>query len=163
MRAFWIIAVSLLTLALPLMAQEESPKMELFGGYQFTHLNPSLNTNGWNVAVNGNFNRWFGLTGDFSGSYKNGGHMYTYMFGPTFSARTKRVTPFVHALFGGANIGEGGDSAGAFSMALGGGLDVNAGSHVSLRAVQADWLMLHSGGDTLSKNVRVSTGLVIRF
>jgi hypothetical protein len=137
--------------------------MELFGGYQFTHLNPSLNTNGWNVAVNGNFNSWFGLTGDFSGSYKNGGHMYTYMFGPTFSARTKRVTPFVHALFGGANIGGGGDSGGAFSMALGGGLDVNAGSHVSLRAVQADWLMLHSGGDTLSKNVRVSTGLVIRF
>ena len=89
--------------------------------------------------------------------------MYTYMFGPTFTARTKRVTPFVHALFGGANIGGGGDSGGAFSMALGGGLDVNAGSHVALRAVQADWLMLHSGGDTLSKNVRVSTGLVVRF
>jgi len=33
MRAFGIIAVSLLILALPLMAQAESPKMELFGGY----------------------------------------------------------------------------------------------------------------------------------
>jgi len=163
MRAVAIVAVSLLTLALPLVAQEETPKVELFGGYQFTHLTPSLNTNGWNVAIDGNVNRWFSLTGDFSGSYKNGGHMYTYMFGPTFSARTKRVTPFVHALFGGANIGGGGDSGGAFLMALGGGMDVNAGSHMALRLVQADWLLLHSGGDTIKKNVRVSTGLVIRF
>jgi hypothetical protein len=163
MRAIGIVAVSILTWALPVIAQQQPPKMELFGGYQFTHLTPSLNANGWNVAVNGNLNRWFGLTADFSGAYKNGGHMYTYMFGPTFSARTERVTPFVHALFGGANVGEGGGSGGAFSMALGGGVDVNAGSHLSLRLVQADWMLLHSGGDTLSKNVRVSTGLVVRF
>ena len=55
--------------------------------------------------VTRNVNRWFGITGDVSGSYKNGGHMYTYMVGPTLSARTERVTPFAHALFGGASAG----------------------------------------------------------
>lgn len=159
-----LIAVAMLAWGVSAVAEEEYPKAEVFGGYQFTHLSPSINANGWNAAVNGNLNRWFGVTGDFSGTYKNGGHMYTYMFGPTFSARTQNVTPFVHALFGGATLGgNGGGSSGAFSMGLGGGLDVNAGRHLALRLVQADWLLLHSGGETAKKNVRISTGLVLRF
>ena len=158
-----LMAVAMLAWGVSAMAQEESPKVELFGGYQFTHLDPSLNTNGWNAAVTGNVNRWVGVTADFSGSYKDGGHMYTYMFGPTFSVRTKRVTPFVHALFGGAAIGDGGGYGGAFSMGLGGGMDVNAGNHLALRLLQADWLLLHAGGDTAKQNVRLSTGLVFRF
>ena len=164
MRTLLILAVVMLAWGMPVMAQEEYPRAEVFGGYQFAHLTPSINANGWNAALNGNLNRWFGVTADFAGSYKNGGHMYTYMFGPTFSARTKNVTPFAHALFGGATLGGGGGgTSGAFSMGLGGGVDVNAGKHLSLRLVQADGLLLHSGGDTAKKNVRVSTGLVFRF
>jgi hypothetical protein len=158
-----LIAVGILTWALSAMAQEKYSKTELFGGYQFTHLGPSLNANGWNAAVTGNLNRWLGVTADFSGNYKGPGHMHTFMFGPAFAVRTKRVTPFVHALFGGATIGDGGGSGGAFSMGLGGGMDVNAGNHLALRLLQADWLLLHAGGDTAKKNVRVSTGLVFRF
>jgi hypothetical protein len=85
------------------------------------------------------------------------------MFGPTFSIRTKNLTPFAHALFGGALAGEGGSSGGAFSMGLGGGLDVHAGNHLAFRLVQADWLLLHAGGDTVKDNIRVSSGLVFRF
>lgn len=158
-----LIAVAMLAWGISAMAQEEYPRTELYGGYQFTHLGPSLNANGWNAAVNGNLNRWVGVTADFSGSYKGAGHMYTLMAGPVFSVRTKWVTPFAHALFGGATIGEGGSSGGAFSMGLGGGMDVNAGNHLALRLVQADWLLLHAGGETAKKNVRVSTGLVFRF
>ena len=158
-----LMAVTILVWGVSAMAQEEYPKAELFGGYQFTHLGPSLNVNGWNAAVNGNINRWVGVTADFSGSYKGGGHMYTYMFGPAFCVRTKTVTPFVHALFGGTTIGEGGGNGGAFSMGLGGGMDVNAGRHLALRLLQADWFLLHAGGETAKKNVRVSTGLVFRF
>ncbi len=163
MRPLMTVVVAMLLLGMQAAAQQEFPRAEIFGGYQFTHLDPSINANGWNAAVNGNLNRWFGVTADFSGAYKNGGHMYTYMFGPTFSTRTERVTPFAHALFGGATAGGGEGSATAFSMALGGGLDVNAGSHLALRLVQADWLLLRSGGVTDKKNVRVSTGLVFRF
>jgi len=159
MKTLLVAAVSVLLLAVPVVAQQEYPRGEVFGGYQFSHFDPSINANGWNAAVNGNLNRWLGVTADFSGAYKNGGHLHTYMFGPTFSARTERVTPFAHALFGGATGG--GETF--FSMAVGGGLDVNANKHVALRLVQADWLLFRSGGLTDKKNVRVSTGLVFRF
>ena len=163
MRALTIVVVAMVVLGMPVAAQQEFPRSEIFGGYQFSHLDPSLNANGWNAAANGNVNRWFGVTADFSGAYKNGGHLYTYMFGPTFSARTERVTPFAHALFGGATAGGAGGGANAFAMAFGGGLDVKAGNHLALRLVQADWLLLRSGGFADKKNVRVSTGLVLRF
>jgi len=163
MRQLIIVAISIAAFVVPALGQQETPSVEVFGGYQFSHFTPSINANGWNTAVTGNVNRWFGITGDVSGSYKNGGHMYTYMVGPTLSARTERVTPFVHALFGGASAGGGEGSANAFAMAFGGGLDVNAGNHLAWRMVQADWLLFRSGGETDKKNVRVSSGLVFRF
>src|SRR5258708_12641658 len=99
MRQLIIAAISIGECVVPALAQQETPSVEVFGGYQFSHFTPSINANGWNTAVTGNVNRWFGITGDVSGSYKNGGHMYTYMVGPTLSARTDGVTPFVLPLF----------------------------------------------------------------
>ncbi len=158
-RTLMIVAVSMAVLLVPALGQEAFPKAEVFGGYQFSHLDPTLSANGWNTAINGSLRAWFGVAADFSGTYKNGTHVYTYMFGPTFSARSERVTPFAHALFGGA----GGSSAIAFSMALGGGADVTACKHFAVRLIQADWLLLRSEGVTNKRNVRVSTGIVFRF
>jgi hypothetical protein len=155
MRQLMILALSLGLLSLPAMAQD-FPKAEIFGGYQYTHLEPSIDANGWNASLTGNVDRWFGITADFSGAYKSAGHFHTYMFGPVFSARTDKVTPFAHALFGGA-------SGGTFAMAFGGGADVKMADKVAFRLVQADWLVLRSEGFTSKKNVRVSTGLVFRF
>ena len=159
MKRLLMIAVAVSVLALPAAAQGDFPRAEVFAGYQFVHLNPSLNASGWTAAVNGNVNRWFGITADFSGVYKNGGHLYTYMFGPTVSARSGAFTAFAHTLLGGAT--DGGDSA--FAMAVGGGADVNAGEHFAVRLVQADWMLFRSGGVTAKKNARVSAGLVVRF
>ena len=56
------------------------------------------------------------------------------------------------------------EAGSAFSMGLGGGMDVNAGNHLALRLLQADWFSLHAAGDTAKKGIlRVSTGLVFRF
>jgi hypothetical protein len=145
-----------------LLAQDVS-KIDLFGGYQYTHLQPNLNLNGWNASVTGNFNSWFGVKLDFSGAYKSGGKMQTYMVGPVFSIRkTQRITPFAHALAGGTTLWGDGSTTG-FSMALGGGLDVNLGDHFAVRVVQADWFPLRSGPDWVKENMRVSTGVVFRF
>ncbi len=154
-----LVAVSMAVLLVPALGQEAFPKVEVFGGYQFSRLDPGLNANGWNTAINGNLKPWFGVAADFSGTYKNGNHIYTYMFGPTFSARSERVTPFTHALFGGAR----GGSAITFSMALGGGVDVTACKHFAVRLIQADWLLLRSDGVANKRNVRISTGIVLRF
>jgi opacity protein-like surface antigen len=142
----------------PLVAQDFK-RVEVFGGYQFAHAQPNANGNGWNVALTGNLTHSIGITGDFSGNYESGSSLYTYMVGPTFALRRERVTPFAHALFGGAHA----DGVNAFSMALGGGLDVNAGEHVAIRVIQADWLMFRRAGESNNGNARVSVGLVFRF
>jgi len=57
---------------------QETPKPELFGGYQFTTLDPSWNASGWNGSATMYINRWVGVTGDFSGAYHSGANFHTY-------------------------------------------------------------------------------------
>jgi len=75
-------------------------KVEIFGGYQFTHLQTAFNANGWNASLTGNFKHVLGITADFSGAYKNNISVYTYTFGPVLTARLPVVQPFAHALWG---------------------------------------------------------------
>ncbi|HTT61485.1 MAG TPA: outer membrane beta-barrel protein [Bryobacteraceae bacterium] len=154
-------------------ASQEYPRAELFGGYQFTRIGGAggVNANGWNAAITGNVNRWFGLTADFSGAYKGIGQVnakaHTYTFGPTFALRRGRVTAFAHVLFGGfhASAGFGGlsTSTNGFTMMAGGGVDASLTPHVSVRVFQTDWLLWRTMGVTERKNARVSTGLVFCF
>ncbi len=163
MRIFLALVVLAGACSLPASAQDY-PKGELFGGYQFTHLNPNVNASGWNTSITGNANNWLGFSADFSGAYKNGGKLHTVMAGPVFAIRkSKTVTPFAHALFGVAHASGGGVSSNAFATALGGGLDVNVSEHVAVRLVQADWLLFRSNGVTDKSNARVSAGIVFRF
>jgi len=160
--------------SLAAMAAEGSyPKSEVFVGYQYTRLEGGINANGFNFAANGNFNEWFGITGDFSAAYKteNGVslHNYTYTFGPVISLRAnKGFTPFAHALIGGDHTslsatGFGSATGNGVAMMAGGGVDFNFSQHISFRAAQADWLLLHSSGSTSSKNARISSGIVFKF
>jgi hypothetical protein len=137
-------------------------KAEIFGGYQYTHPDGGPNLNGWNGALTGNFNKSFGITADFSGAYGSGGSVYTYAVGPKVSAGDGTVRPFVHALFGGVRVGGPLGSTTGFGMMFGGGLDVGRG-RLAWRVVQGDWLITRFSGFTDKKNVRVSTGLVLRF
>jgi hypothetical protein len=141
----------LLLLVLPAAAQE-APKAELFGGYSYASFEGGngvdrLNLNGWNTSVAGNFNRWFGVVGDFSGQYGSQAgvdrNTHSFLFGPRFFSRNnERMTPFVHALFGIARAhreggsGEPARTENAFSTAIGGGLDVKAGEAVAIRLVR---------------------------
>jgi outer membrane protein with beta-barrel domain len=149
-----------------------APKAEIFGGYQYTKFDGGLNANGWNTSVAGNLNNWFGVAGDFSGSYKsqNGGNFnnYTYTFGPVVSLRRNPTfTPFAHFLAGKFHdsVSAAGVSAsdGGFAMMFGGGVDVKATQHIALRAIQFDWLSLHSNGASDNNNMRISTGLLVRY
>jgi len=190
--------LTLLALAtFPVQAQDEAPKAEVFGGYSFAAFETGsgldrLKLNGWNASVAGNFNRWFGVVADFSGQYGSqasvGRSAHSFLFGPRLSYRgNERVTPFAHALFGAARAQR--DQAGplpprsetAFSLALGGGLDVKAGDRFSFRLAQADYLMTRmkeaSGIVCVQSintpcpvtrtgtqhNFRFSTGVVFRF
>lgn len=153
-------------LAALLCAPAFAQRVEIFGGAQFEHLQPSYNAVGWNASLTGNFKHVLGITGDFSGVYNSRGansSAYTYTVGPVLSARLPVVQPFVHALFGGATATAGGVRENAFAMFLGGGLDIGFRKGIALRLVQADWLMTKFRDQEQDRQGRVSAGIVIKF
>ena len=136
--------------------------VEIFGGYQFTHIQPAFNGSGWNAAVTKNFKHVLGITGDVSGAYHNSRSVYTYTVGPVLTARLPAVQPFAHALFGGISTSNGeGDNG--FAMLLGGGLDIGLRKGVGIRIVQVDWVYTDVNDVSRSKNVRASAGVVVKF
>jgi len=78
MRKFVLLAAVLSLFSFSAAAQD----YDFFGGYQFTHSDPNVNANGWNISVTEYANSWFGVTGDFSGAYNPGANLHTFMFGP---------------------------------------------------------------------------------
>jgi opacity protein-like surface antigen len=160
------------------------------------------NLNGWEGQGTFNFTPHFGVTADFSGNSQqlagvsflgfSAGtrqHMYNFLFGPTVTGYFGKSSVFGHALFGAAhsslNAGVGVpilggisaplDSANAFAMAFGGGVDIGLTRHFAIRAAQVDFIRtnfnsldaLTSGLATSTSNnqnsFRYSGGLIWRF
>jgi hypothetical protein len=186
MRKILLCSCFLLLLApVAAMAQQDYPRGEIFFGYSYFRANPEeQNLNGWNASITGNITSWLGVEGDLAGHYGTpkdqfgyilrGIHInqYTFMGGPKLSLRAGRVTPFVHALIGGARAGtnEFGLRSSQFAMAaaLGGGVDIGLTKYIAVRAVQADYIMTRFNTDfdnsnERQNNFRFSTGIVFRF
>jgi Outer membrane protein beta-barrel domain len=175
MKKYIVLLGVLLLGVLPLLAQSEFPRGEVFGGYSYLNVDTSGLTsrqslNGWNAQANVNFNKWLGLTGDFGGYYGSPFHVsvhdYSFLFGPTVTYRTEHFAPFFHALFGGNHIdaslegSSGGDTA--FAMAFGGGVDVPVKGSFGIRVAQVDWLRTQHF-NTNQNNIRLSTGIIFNF
>ena len=119
---------------LPAMAQDV-PKAEVFGGYSWS----GGNFHGWNASATGNITKRFGIVADFSGHYGSdpGGpilvkqNAHSFLFGPRFSFRGKRLTPFVYALFGATRFQE---------SAIISGQRLSALTLVSARRWEAGWM-----------------------
>lgn len=179
MRKSFILAVFAAVFSLASFAQStDVPKGEIFGGYQYTRINPGSsvdgdNFNGWEASGQYNWSPSIGLKADFSGAYKSvlgvSLRQHTYLFGPVVSARSEKATFFAHALFGGARATAdtgssffGSVSDNAFAMAFGGGLDYNLNRNFAVRVGQFDYLPTRFGGET-QNNFRYSAGVVLRF
>ncbi|MBV9482549.1 MAG: hypothetical protein JO249_17620 [Acidobacteria bacterium] len=153
---------SLLCLFSMLSLAQETPKPEVYAGYQFTSTDGGWHGNGWNTGANLYILKWLGATGDFSGVYGSSSSLYTYTFGPTVSTHKHNVSPFGHALFGGAHVGGPGWGDSGMAMMFGGGVDLGR-QKFALRAFQVDWMALRFNGFTDKNNLRVNTGLMYRF
>lgn len=168
-------AIVLCGCALTFAQNEKKP--EFFGGYSFetvdsgitsTDLNTSttldnrFKTNGFNLAGTGYLTKRFGITADFSGSYKTRNDtfgtatgqsklsLYNFTAGPQirFSSHGK-VTPFVQGLAGFArrNLSETfaattttfSDNKTSFALNLGGGLDYKLSNRFAWRIFQVDY------------------------
>ncbi len=153
-------------------AAADFPKAEIFGGYQYTHLEGSGGASGWNFALNGNFNDWAGITADIGSAYTTSNGVsfdnYTVTFGPVLADRQhKAYTPFVHALIGvdhaSAGVFNFSTSSSGLALLAGGGVDARVNQLIAVRVAQVDWMLVHGSGGTSSKNVRISFGVVFRF
>jgi hypothetical protein len=175
MRTCFAVVFFLSTISLPLLAQSY-PQVEVFGGYQYNRQDGAgfaLNQNGWDASITGNFSRFVGVTGDFGGFYKTSNGVdfktYTYALGPVLSLNHEgKVNPFVHALVGRAHFGESfgasaSVSSNAFTMMYGGGADVKLNPRFAFRIIQTDWVFYHFSGTNLTRNARISTGIVFRL
>lgn len=159
MRKALVCAIALMMLA---ASAHAAPNATLFGGYQYTRFDGGPNASGWNAAITGGFSSWLGLRADFSAVYPRGFNFYTYTVGPELSIHLPIVRPFAHALFGGARISAAGTGTNGFDAMVGGGVDVGHGI-LAWRLVQFDWMLTHFNGVTDNNNVRINTGLVVRF
>jgi hypothetical protein len=189
MKKFFALIFLVSLLSLSSTAQD---KFEVFGGYQYLHTGnitvdgqsdpgSSQGFNGWDASATDYLHRFLGVTADFGGAYATvdgvSGHVYTYTGGPVVAFRIGKVNPFVHALFGGVHLtgSESGVSVSrtGFTTMVGGGVDYRAIKAISIRVVDVDWLYYHFGDTTIagtpvpsvsqSNNVRITTGVVLRF
>lgn len=177
-------------------------KLELFGGYSYAQLNPGglftdttsgtgthVGLSGWDVAVQGNMNRWLGLVADFSGYAGTGdiqltpehARINTMMVGPQLSLRgAGPFTFFVRGLVGATRnhiCVKSGDPTDnntltRLSYGAGGGVDVALSKHVALRAIQLDHIGTGFPDRTPDTTIamaarqrdgRVSAGIVFKF
>lgn len=134
-----------------------TPEVEVFAGYSYLRIYGE-DSNGGNVAVTANVNRWFGVTGDVSSHVAvddRGEDVTLVVGGPRFTYRRGPVTPYAHFMFGGAFGGD--DTEGA--IVFGGGVDAKVSKHVAIRIAQVDYVAT----TFRSNNVRISAGVVFRF
>lgn len=158
--------INMILVAGVLCAPAFAQKVELFGGAQFEHLQPSYNAVGWNASLTRNFKYGLGITGDFSGVYnsrRTDSSVYTYTVGPVLTARLPVVQPFVHVLFGSATARIGGTRDSAFAVLLGGGLDLELRKGIGFRLVQIGWLTTEFSNQVQDGQGRVSAGIVIKW
>ncbi len=93
------------------------------------------------------------------------GHELEVMFGPRLSIPVGKFTPFGEAMVGVGHMTTGGSGGGpsdyAFATALGGGIDYRLIRLVALR-LEGDYVTTRFFGAT-QNNIRISTGIVVRF
>jgi hypothetical protein len=163
-RLFLILAVVLLSQG-SLWAQDV-PVWEGWGGFSLLSAGgggPRFNPVGWQGGAAFNVNDRLALVGDFGGQYKDGDKLHQYLGGVRTGMRRERFSAFAHALYGGTHSSSTGGSINAFTMAYGGGLDINAGERMAVRVVQFDWLPTRFSGGVWENNIiRLGFGVVFK-
>jgi opacity protein-like surface antigen len=181
-----VLLIALCSTALAAVAGAQVPTSgNVFFGYSYLNTDALFgltgrgNLNGWEGSLEGKVLPWVGIVADFSGHYGTQAipcsgqidcfvnpnvsvHEESVLFGPRVSLSVGKIRPFAEALFGAGHIstnGAGSDTS--FATAIGGGIDYKIIKPVAWR-VQGDYVQTRFFGTT-QNNVRVSTGIVLRF
>jgi hypothetical protein len=157
----------------------------VFFGYSYYNADLSSvgrsSFNGWAGSVEGKVLPFLGIVGEVTETYGSENthviacfplscpttnvslHEQTFLFGPRVSMSVGKLRPFAELLIGGAHVsgnnGFGSDTS--FATAIGGGIDYKIIRPVAWR-FQGDYVQSRFSSTT-QNNVRLSTGIVIRF
>jgi hypothetical protein len=180
-RAGFVVLVFLLLV--PLAVTQVPNKVNIFAGFSYSNVNSfafangnRLHLTGWQGAFEAKLYHWVGFVADVdsrSGTLCPGpvpacapGNITMsqsdVLFGPRLAVPLGRVRPFAEGLFGFEHVTTnqfGPDKS--LATALGGGVDYRLARHAGWR-FQADF-MHTSLFSSKQNNVRLSTGLVVRF
>jgi opacity protein-like surface antigen len=167
------------------MASAQIPTSgNVYVGYSYYNADLSLvgrsSFNGWTGSVEGKVLPFIGIVADISQLYGSENiqllacpaplcsttnvsvHEQNFLFGPRVSASVGKIRPFAEVLFGGAHISANiGGSDTSFATAVGGGIDYKIIRPVAWR-FEGDYVQTRFSG-TKQNNVRISTGIVLRF
>ncbi|MGO9123898.1 MAG: outer membrane beta-barrel protein [Terriglobales bacterium] len=189
----------LLTLAVLLLSaisvaqQDETPKYEIFTGYQWLHpggtvpapgqsINNPIGLDLQDLPAGGGasltyfFTQHMGLEGDFGRNQNDNSNETTLSFGPHLEYRKNRINYFGHAMVGWNYLTTPGlDGRSGIGAILGGGLDVQITRLLGIRIIEADYVWAHQNfSDVVApefpslrrldlEGVRVRTGVVWNF
>ena len=154
-----------------------------FNGARVNLASERTDYNGFTAEFNQNVTRNVGIVTSFTGTFDNTGYVdtvtgrtfnakvqrYDLMIGPRYNWRTRRVTPFAHALFGLTHMRANFEDRlsprrkadTAFAMAFGGGLDIHASEHIDIRPIMIDYLPTFFNGKR-QDNIRAGAGIKIK-
>lgn len=167
-RSALAFAILFSALLVPALAQD-SPRVQLFGGYSFLSFNSQpfgftdrTSLHGFTLAPSYNLTHAFGVSAQLSSQYGSQISVRNLTAGPQVMFTRGNMLFFGHLLIGKGRtfvqVGEGAGNS-AKVLELGGGIDLGLSSHFSVRTVQADFV--HNSFFNGSQNsVRISTGLV---
>jgi hypothetical protein len=186
MRAIFMRKISLTMFCLfacaGLASAQIPTKGNVFFGYSYYSTDISAvdraNTNGWEATFEGKVFPWVSIVADVDGHYGSENFPacaafvcstfnasiaeHNYLFGPRLSVSIGKIRPFAEVLVGAGHVNAGlAGSDTSFASAVGGGLDYRIIKPIAWR-LQGDYVVTQFFGNT-QNNVRVSTGLVLRF
>jgi opacity protein-like surface antigen len=137
---------------------------------------------GWYISAAANLNHWFGVAGEFTGSYKTltdfepvtaKARFYTFMGGPRFFFKRGRLVPFAQILAGGAHLRwtatgpvgalDPSDTDTKFAFQPGGGVTVLLTPNVSVRGAADYRRIVFTDADQFDEDnsqVRIMAGIV---
>jgi len=190
--AGFLLMLTVVLLSAVTLAQDvETPKYEIFAGYQWLHPGGTVPTPfgnynaptgmklpdmpaGFGTAFTYNFQKYFGLEGDFGHNWDN--YETTLSTGPKLTVRTGEANYFLHTLLSYNRLGVNGlPNANGIGAILGGGMDLKVTRMFSLRIFEADYVWARQNYASVVSSafpdlrrvtlegVRLRTGLVFNF
>jgi outer membrane protein OmpA-like peptidoglycan-associated protein len=198
-RKWLVVAALVCSMGALAPAQDQpAPKWELYGGYSFFYFGADvhgllpggvlpassaleLNPRGLGASITYDFNRWIGLTGDFSGQKASGetgiamrvddASFFNGSVGPKVTFRSRHFSPFLEGLVGWhrltSDLFRYDDEVGFMA---GGGFDWNLNRRLAWRLLRADFVFSnHQYGPssvvpaTDVRGARLQSGLVFMF